>query len=100
MVTLYRIFTERKRKDFLRRLFAESFDGFTMYDVEGNWQGKKEKSLVIEVLTNSTAAELLLVRTCKAICGYNKQDAVLVQKITSNRPMRAYLITSAGRRDL
>ena len=48
---LYRIHTEKK--DNIAGLCAEWFDGFTIIESKGYWQGKPEDSITIEVLTES-----------------------------------------------
>jgi len=78
---LYRLFTENKRKKWICELIAEKFSGFTVFETIGYWQGKKEKGLCIEILTNNFAAAIHINKICKAICGYNKQECVMVQKI-------------------
>jgi len=92
---LYRIQTENKHKKFIERLVSEYFAGFSTYTQTGYWQGKREKSLCIEIVTDSSAAALKINRICKAICGYNKQDCVLVQVI----PAEVKLIGISGRID-
>ena len=74
----YRIYTENKRKRFLLRLFSESFPGFTVYKATGFWQGKQEKTLVFEIITNDLSADCKLSKMCKQICGYNSQNEILI----------------------
>ena len=86
---LVRISTERKNVKWLCGIVGEFFDGFTVYNAIGYWQGKREKSVVIEIDTAgfTSTQHLLLDLNIKTICakirGYNRQDAVLVQKIES-----------------
>lgn len=80
----YRLYTERKNIKFINRLFNESFKGFTIYETTGYWNGRKEKSIVYEVITSDAAAMLKLTSIAKAICGYNKQDTVLVRSSEVN----------------
>jgi hypothetical protein len=75
---LYRIYTQNKNKKFVLKLVSESFPGFTVYEETGFWQGVKEKSLIIEIITSAADAKLKLNRICKAICGYNDQDTILL----------------------
>ena len=75
---LYKIYTERKNKRFLLRLFSESFPGFTVYKATGYWQGTFEKTLVFEIMTDDLSADCKLSKICKQICGYNKQNTILV----------------------
>lgn len=90
---LYRIMTENKRKKFIEQLVSEHFTGFSMHTQIGYWKGKREKSLCIEIVSDSPATALKITRICKAICGYNKQDCVLVQTI----PAEVKLIGISGR---
>jgi len=78
---MYRLFTENKRKKWICELIAEKFSGFTVFETVGYWRRKKEKSLCIEILTDSPAAAIFISNICKAICGYNKQESVMVQKL-------------------
>lgn len=90
---LYRIHTENKHRRFIERLVSEHFAGFSIHVQIGYWQGKREKSLCIEITSDSPAAVLKITRICKAICGYNKQDCVLIQTI----PAEMKLIGISGR---
>lgn len=74
----YKIYTERKNKKFLLRLFSESFPGFTMYEATGYWDGTVEKTYVFEIIADVADAMLKITRICKCICGYNKQDTVML----------------------
>ena len=86
---IIRISTERKRERWLCDLIGEFFDGFTMYCTIGYWQGVREKSVVFEIDTMGfTPIQWLLLDAnidliCRKIRGYNRQDAVLVQKVES-----------------
>lgn len=90
---LYRIHTENKHKKFIEQLVSEHFAGFSIYTQIGYWQGKREKSLCIEITVDSPAAVFKIERICKAICGYNKQECVLVQAI----PVEMKFIGISGR---
>lgn len=74
----FRIYTERKRKAWLIRLVAEHFDGFTVFDTVGVWKHTQEKSVCVEIVISDSAAECKLNRISRAICGLNKQEAVLI----------------------
>jgi len=90
---LYRIHTQNKRKKFIEQLVSEHFAGFSIYEQIGYWKGKREKSLCIEIISDSLAAALKITMICKTICGYNKQNCVLVQAI----PVKVKLIGISGR---
>jgi len=78
---LYRIFTERKNVKFITQLISEHYQGFTIFNTIGYWQGKHEKSLCIEIMSNNPADRHKLTKICKSINGYNKQDCCLLQII-------------------
>lgn len=83
---LVRIITERKNVRWIYELVSEFFPSFTVYKAVGFWQGKREKSLVIEIDTMNETPLLLganIRMITRKLCGYNKQDSVLVQKIGS-----------------
>ncbi|KKN77854.1 hypothetical protein LCGC14_0355910 [marine sediment metagenome] len=83
---LIRIITERKNVRWICELVGEFFPNFTVYRAVGYWRGKYEKSLVIEIDTMNETPLLLdanIRMVCRKICGYNKQQSVLVQKIES-----------------
>jgi len=92
-MNLYRIQTENKRRKFIEQLVSEHFAGFSIYTQTGYWHGKREKSLCIEIVSDSPAAALDINGMCKAICGYNKQECVLVQTI----PVETKLIGVSGK---
>jgi len=77
---IYKLYTENKNRRFIEQMCNEEFDGFTVYETTGYWAGQKERSLVIEVLSSSAAIPVKLAKIAKAICGYNKQDTVLVSE--------------------
>lgn len=78
---LYRIFTERKNVKFIGQLVSEHYKGFTMFKTTGFWDGKQEKSLCIEIMSDSPADKIKMELITRKINGYNKQDCCLVQKI-------------------
>jgi hypothetical protein len=68
-MNMYRICTENKRKKWICNLVAGHFGGFTVYKTMGYYKGQREKSLVIEIVTDSPADSLKIIRICKSICG-------------------------------
>lgn len=92
---LYRLFTENKNYDQIKKLVGDLFDGFTIIKADGVWQGKSEHSLIIEIdnprmNTNFTNIEDALLdvdfrinQLCYAIKKLNQQDKILVQRIES-----------------
>lgn len=80
---LYRIFTERKNVKFIRQLVFEHYEGFTVFNSVGYWQGKKERSLCIEIISDLPAAadKTKIELITRRINEHNKQDCCLVQEI-------------------
>ena len=84
---IIRICTERKNIKWLHSLIGEFFDGFTVYNTTGYWRGKREKSIVFEISAVDKTHLLLnanIKMIVKKICGYNRQDCILVQRIESD----------------
>ncbi|KKL74174.1 hypothetical protein LCGC14_2067550 [marine sediment metagenome] len=83
---LIRIITERKNVRWVCGLMGEFFPSFTVYKATGFWMGKREKSLVIEIDLFDNSDHLFdanIKMIVKKICGFNRQQSVLVQKIES-----------------
>lgn len=76
---LYRIFTEHKNLPAIKCIVADWFDGCTMFEAVGYWQGKREKSLCIEIWGHEDWWAIKAI--VSAIKRVNSQDAVLVQQI-------------------
>ena len=78
---IYRVYTQRKNLKWLCEIISEVWGGFTVYKTIGFWQGKREKSVCIEVMTNEGHAENWFTDGLRfKIMGYNKQDYVLITK--------------------
>ena len=76
---LYRVCTENKNYNDILDYLDEHFpDGYTIINANGAWQGIREKSLIVEVMSeHNNAIESLAYWLRK----HNKQQAVLVQVI-------------------
>lgn len=74
---LYRVCTENKNYPDILDYLDEHFpDGYTVIHANGVWQGKREKSLIIEIFGGlGTDIEKLAYWLRK----HNQQNAVLVQ---------------------
>lgn len=80
---LYKLFTENKNYDQIKKLVGNYFKDFTIIKAEGIWHGKSEHSLIIEI----SGIEYDMSRIsnlCYAIKKLNQQDKILVQRIESN----------------
>jgi len=76
---MYRIYTQDKNRRFICRTIAEHFPGFSVIKQTRFWQGRKEKSLCIEIVSDaSVRARHYIDLICRAIKGYNRQAAVMV----------------------
>ena len=78
METLYRIFTENVNKWWIAECVSRHFQGFTLLEGIGYWEGASENSLCIEIVTDDWAKVRIV---SQAIKDHNKQQAILVQKI-------------------
>lgn len=82
---LYRLFTENKNYEQVKKLVSDLFDGFTIIKADGIWQGESEHSLIIEIEVNSPVAFYRKIESlCYAIKKLNQQDKILVQRIESD----------------
>ena len=78
---VYRLYTERRNVKWICQEISEVFGGFTIYKTIGFWQGKRENSMCIEVMTNERHAEHWFKHVLRLkIMGYCKQDYVLITK--------------------
>ncbi len=78
--SVYRIYTEEKNKRDIVRLAARQFESFTLQPTLGFYQGKPEKSIVIEFVG---ASERSVTRLALRIQQMNGQKSVLVMKVNA-----------------
>jgi hypothetical protein len=83
----YRLYTEDKNREWLEEILSERFSDFTIQEQIGYWDGGKEKSLCIEIMSNRKSDPIRIQELVKMICGYNQQDYVLVQVINLDKFM-------------
>jgi len=77
---LYRILTEAKNATAVEKLVGSYFPGYSILYQDGFWNGAKERSMVIEVMT--VEADYFMVRQiAEQIKISNEQEAVLIQII-------------------
>jgi len=83
---LYRIITEKKNKEKIVKIVNQYFDGFTIIESIGYWQGQSENSLVIEIDSIGTDYNQIarINNIATQIKSENNQEAVLVQIIHCN----------------
>ena len=79
---LYRIFTENVNySNITDRLDIQFPDGYTITQSNGAWQGQREKSLIIEIVSDSPSIESDIGKLAYWLKKYNEQDAVLLEVI-------------------
>jgi hypothetical protein len=89
---LFRLYTENKNKRKIRKMTANYFENFSLVKSVGYYKRKKEKSLIIEVITtnkkDNKKTEKNLNSLSKDINKNNNQECCLIQKIEN----KSYLI--------
>lgn len=80
---LYRIFTQNKNHKEIESIISKYFEGFSLIKSTGFWRLQREKSLIIEIITDDT--DKLINDLAKEIKETNKQEAILIQKINNNQ---------------
>jgi len=75
---IYRIYTERKPN--LAEIANKYFEGFTIIEAKGYWQGKPEPSAVIEIIADESSRGTV-TQLAYDIKHTNNQQAVLVVEI-------------------
>jgi len=77
---VYRIFTEDIMRDTVESIMVEFFDGFTIYNATGYWQGAKENSIIIEIV-GEQEIENIVQEAGSRIKHALRQEAVLITAI-------------------
>lgn len=79
---LYRICIENKNyAAILDRLDIDFPNGYTIINANGAWQGKREKSLIIEIVSSKPSIESDVGKLAYWLKKHNGQDAVMLQVI-------------------
>jgi hypothetical protein len=73
--TIYRIYTQDKNQREIARLTAERFESFTVQPTSGYYRGKRERSIVLEIVG---APPHLVEQLAKLIRVMNGQKSVLI----------------------
>lgn len=59
-------------------IIANYYKGFSCYEVDGYWQGKAEKALKVEIITENTESENNFIdKLCKELKDELQQDSIL-----------------------
>jgi acetolactate synthase regulatory subunit len=72
---IYRIYTEDKNRTRILRLASAHFDSFTVQPIDGYYQGKRERSIVVEI---ATASPRQIEELARQIRRMNGQKSVLI----------------------
>lgn len=79
---LYRICTENKNYPDILDYLDEHFpDGYTILQGNGAWQGKREKSLVIEIMRATLGGDLEISHFAYWLKKHNEQQVILIQTV-------------------
>jgi hypothetical protein len=73
--SIYRIYTQEKNREKILKLVSEAFESFTVQPILGYYQGKKEKSIVLEIVG---ARALQIQQLADTIGKINGQKSVLI----------------------
>lgn len=76
---LYRILTEDRQQEFVIDAISTQFNSFTLIKGQGYWNGKPEKTLIIEISSDSAYALEKINTLCCVINETNRQECTLVQ---------------------
>jgi hypothetical protein len=77
---VYRLFTEDKNRKEIEAIVGRYFDGFTVIPATGYWKGERERSLIIEI-SSETDEESSVRLLAGEIKQYNHQQAVLIERL-------------------
>ena len=74
-----RIYTEDKNRELIESIINGNFSGYSIVSQDGYWQGTKERSICIEILTDLPLLNAVYIteRICREIKTINGQDAVI-----------------------
>lgn len=64
-------------------IISKYFDGFSAYEIIGYWKGSQEKTLKVEIVSDNKT-DATIIRMIKELKADLRQDAILLEKITSN----------------
>jgi hypothetical protein len=74
--------THELEADKIEGIIASHFDGFTAFQVIGYWRGSKEKTLLIQAITEKTDSEL--AKIAKELKEKLSQESILMEIVESN----------------
>ena len=74
--------THELEMDKIEKTLNAHFEGYSASEIIGYWKGSKERTLQVQVVTDSSDTEL--AKTAKELCKVLKQDAVMLEIVDSN----------------
>jgi hypothetical protein len=74
--------TKELEKGKIEATLNAHFSGYSASEIVGYWQGSKERTLMVQVVTEDGDAKLSSI--CKELCKVLEQDAVMLEIVESN----------------
>ena len=74
--------TKELENDKIEKSLVKHFEGFTALEVIGYWQGSKEKTLLVETITEKSDSEL--AKITKELCELLDQDTIILEIVETN----------------
>jgi len=81
---MYRIYTENTKIKTIKRLCNNNLNGYTLIKSQGIWQGKEEKSIIIEV---EGARKKQMIHLSKLLKKALKQEVILLQELKTKNQL-------------
>jgi hypothetical protein len=75
----FNIYTEDLNRKKIEKLVSSYFDGFTILESVGYWKGKREKAVIIRILSGAEDSAKVKALALK-IKKQNKQQSVIIVK--------------------
>lgn len=73
----FEIYTEDLNREYIESVLNKHFKGYTLSEQIGFWNGHKEASLLITIITIADDDDLIAT-LCEKIRDYNEQDTVMI----------------------
>jgi len=65
--------------DFMYRSIDPRFDGYTVQQCEGSWQGMKEATIMVTIMHDQDV-DFVIEKICNEYCSRFDQDCVMVER--------------------
>ena len=69
--------THELEREKIEGVLAQHYEGFSAFEIVGYWNGEREKSLMIEVISEEPAT--LHAKVAKKLCEVCEQDTVMLE---------------------